>query len=154
MRESSDFCTLIQSCSKVTLWLFPCVLCPYIHINRSYSPAIFFHTFLIIFYNFIINVSISLIELSFVLALQDVAYHVATHSNYSDNQLFDSTTLSCTFFEPWHSLYTLYRVPDLAAIGKIYNVFCYDAVWGRDSDPSPTRQQVDALHDIQSGDSL
>ena len=38
--------------------------------------------------------------------------------------------------------------PDIAAVGTIFNVFSYDAVLGRDSNLSPTRQQADALRDM------
>ena len=48
----------------------------------------------------------------------------------------------------WAKAYLLYlcRAPDIAAVVALVDIFSYDAVLGRDSNLSPSRQRVDALH--------
>ena len=47
------------------------------------------------------------------------------------------------FLGPYY--YYFCRTPDRTAVGTIFNLFNYNSVLGRDSNPSPTRQRVDAL---------
>ena len=59
-------------------------------------------------------------------------------------------------FRAMHSLYSnnLYRAPDVAAVGTIFNIFSYDALSDRDSNLSPSRQRADALHVTQQSQGI